>query len=197
MSVTPEMCSMKEKTSLWLTADDRVKRSRSPPAVARSDGNMLLQITVASLSPWKMASCLSQRDIYLNKVLRSVFDEGLVSKHPTHYDSNVLQRSFPRSDRIWWQKVGILTFVFPLKAHLYLKFGQITGGGIETLLTPKDFLITWFPESLPDAAKNTVYLLFLLPTTSSAVLWILPTSLWNNNAKTTSWECVAGERYSF
>lgn len=107
------MCSTKEKTFLRLTADDRVKRSRSPPAVARSDGNMSFQITVASLSPWKMASCLSQLDIYLNKVLRSVFDEGLVSKHPAHCDSNVQQRSFPRSDRIWWQKVRILTLVLP------------------------------------------------------------------------------------
>lgn len=151
MSVTPEMCSMKEKTSLWLTADDRVKRSRSPPAVARSDGNMLLQITAVRLSPWKMASCLSQRDIYLNKVLRSVFDEGLVSKHPTHYDSNVLQRSFPRSDRIWWQKV--LTFVLPWKAHLCLKFGQITGGGnsSDTQRFPDDLAST---ESLPDATKS-------------------------------------------
>lgn len=34
-----------EKTSLWLTADERVIRSRSPPAVARSDGNMLLRTT--------------------------------------------------------------------------------------------------------------------------------------------------------
>lgn len=71
------------------TADVREKRSRSPAAVARSDESMLLQTRVSFLSPWKMASYLIELDIYLNKVLRSVFDEGLVCKHPTHCDSNV------------------------------------------------------------------------------------------------------------
>lgn len=56
---------------------------------------MLPQITVAKLSPCKMASCLIELDIYLNKVLRSVFDEGLISKHSAHSDSNVQQRSYP------------------------------------------------------------------------------------------------------
>lgn len=81
------MYSDEEKTSLWLTADERVIRSRSPPAFARSDGNMLLRTTVAVLSPWKMVSCLIQLDIYLNKVQRSVFHEGHVCKHPTHCDT--------------------------------------------------------------------------------------------------------------
>lgn len=94
-----ELYRGEEKTFLRLTADERVISSRSPPALERSDGNMLLR-TVAALSLRKMASCLIPLDIYLNKVLRSVFDEGHVCKHPTHYDSNIQTRSVPRSDRI-------------------------------------------------------------------------------------------------
>lgn len=132
-----------EKTSLGLTADERVIRSRSPPAVARSDGNMLLRTTVAVLSPWEMVNCLIQLDIYLNKVLRSVFDEGQVCKYFTHCDSNIQTRSIPRSDRTCWQAVRVHPFILPLIAHLYLKCGQITGRRTGILLKHKDFLMSW------------------------------------------------------
>lgn len=136
-----------EKTSLWLTADERVIRSRSPPAFARSDGNMLLRTMVAVLSPWKMASCLMQLDIYLNRVLRSVFDEGHVCKHPTHCFSNIQTMSIPGCDRTGWHAARIHPFILPLIVHLYLKCERLTGR-TGTFLKHQGFPMSWLLQSV-------------------------------------------------
>lgn len=74
----------KRKTSLeWLTAVVKEKSNRSPPAAARSDGAMLLWPPVVVLSSWRMKRNSTVLDIYLNKVLGSLFDKGFKCKHPT------------------------------------------------------------------------------------------------------------------
>lgn len=146
------MYSGEEKTSLWLTADERVIRSTSPPAVARSDGNMLLRTMVAVLFPWKMASCLIQLNIYLNKVLRSVFDEGHVCKHPTHCDSNIQTRSIPRSDGICWQAMSSFLH-FTINCTFILEMWTITGRRTGTLRKHKDFLMSWLLQIVSSKCK--------------------------------------------
>lgn len=71
------------------------KSNKSPPAVSRSDGAMLLLPPVVVLSSWRMKSSPTLRDIYLNRVISSVFDKGFKCKHPTHCDSNVQLSSLP------------------------------------------------------------------------------------------------------
>lgn len=63
----------------WLTADEKEKSSKSPPAV-RSDGAMLLWPPVVLLSCWRVKSNSSLLDIYLNKVLSPSFDKGFIGK---------------------------------------------------------------------------------------------------------------------